>query len=129
MAKFGSQEWKDNISKGNKGKIPWNKGKNGLQISWRKGIKMSVDEIEKNRISHLGQQAWNKGKHWGDDIKSKISKSNFSFSNKSRASLPLGTTFVSKPSSFSFSSKVIEIALLSSAINIFIFLSILFFYN
>ena len=51
-----------------KGKIPWNKGTVGLQIGWRKGKKATPEEIEKNRISHLGQIPWNKEKKIGKNI-------------------------------------------------------------
>lgn len=36
-----------------------------------KGKKMSAEFIEKNRISHLGQKAWNKGRPWTDEEKAK----------------------------------------------------------
>ena len=31
-------EWCENMSKGMKGRIPWNKGKKGLQTAWNKGM-------------------------------------------------------------------------------------------
>lgn len=37
----------------------------------RKGKKMSPEFVEKNRISHLGQPAWNKGIPWSDEMKAK----------------------------------------------------------
>ena len=70
MAKRGSFEWKLNIGKGNKGKIAWNKGKRGLQVSWLKGKKRwwyAPGSFKK------GQMSWNKGKVWNDEIKKKIS--------------------------------------------------------
>ena len=68
-----------------KGRIPWNKGKVGVQIGpnkgkkfseetkkrlsdslkgrtvWNKGIPQSDGAKEKNRLAHLGQVAWNRG--------------------------------------------------------------------
>jgi group I intron endonuclease len=37
----------------------------------RIGKKMPPELVEKNRISHLGQPAWNKGKPWSDEMKAK----------------------------------------------------------
>ena len=37
----------------------------------RIGKKMPPELVEKNRISHLGQHAWNKGKPWSDEMKAK----------------------------------------------------------
>lgn len=51
---------KDKISKANKGRISPNKGK-----------KMTKEQVEKNRASHLGQKAWNKGRQWTDEEKAK----------------------------------------------------------
>jgi hypothetical protein len=45
-----SDEWKQNISLGGKGRTPWNKGKKSTQIPWNKGKKGL-------------QKAWNKGLH------------------------------------------------------------------
>lgn len=45
-----SKTHRKNLSKSLKGKVPWNKGKKGLQIAWNKGKKGM-------------QTAWNKGKH------------------------------------------------------------------
>lgn len=37
----------------------------------KKGLKMTKEQIEKNRLSHLGQKAWNKGRPWTDEEKAK----------------------------------------------------------
>ncbi|MCX6750995.1 MAG: NUMOD3 domain-containing DNA-binding protein, partial [Candidatus Pacearchaeota archaeon] len=66
-----------------KGQTPWNKGKNGIMPTpWNKGkdyseeqkikigkavrkaySRLTEEEKEKRRLSHLGQKGWNKGKH------------------------------------------------------------------
>jgi group I intron endonuclease len=56
-----SDETKKKISEAQKGKI-----------SSKKGIKATPEQIEKNRLSHLGQKAWNKGKVWGEKEKAKF---------------------------------------------------------
>lgn len=45
-----TEEWKENISKGKKGQVPWIKGKNHTK-----------ETIEKNRIAHLGT-TYNRGR-------------------------------------------------------------------
>ena len=55
-----SEETKRKISESKKG-VP----------SKKKGVKMTPEQIEKNRISHLGQKAWNKGRPWSDEEKAK----------------------------------------------------------
>ncbi len=45
-----------------KGLIPWNKGTKGLVKAWNKGVPMREESKMKDRLSHLGQTAWNKGK-------------------------------------------------------------------
>ena len=43
-----------------------------LKISkFKKGKKQTPEQVEKNRISHLGQKPWNKGKPWPDEMKAK----------------------------------------------------------
>lgn len=44
-----TEEHKQKLSDSHKGKIPWNKGKTGLQTAWNKGLK-------------VGTIPWNKGK-------------------------------------------------------------------
>jgi group I intron endonuclease len=55
-----SEETKIKISKAKKGKPNPNKGK-----------KMSKEFVEKDRLSHLGQKAWNKNRPWTDEEKAK----------------------------------------------------------
>ena len=47
-----NEDWCRRISESHKGKVPWNKGKKGLQVAWNKGKK--------------GKPSWNKGLH-GDE--------------------------------------------------------------
>lgn len=50
-----------------KGRIPWNKGKKGVQVAWNKGKKLGgLSEEIKNKMSeaHRGKPSPNKGKHW-----------------------------------------------------------------
>lgn len=56
-----TEETKKKISERNSGKP-----------SPRKGIKMSAEQIEKNRLSHMGQTPWNKGKTWSEKDKPKF---------------------------------------------------------
>lgn len=37
----------------------------------RRGIKMTPEQIEKNRLSHIGQRAWNKGRSWTREERAK----------------------------------------------------------
>lgn len=37
----------------------------------RKGKKQTPEQVEKNRLGHLGQKPWNKGIPWPDEIKAK----------------------------------------------------------
>lgn len=55
-----TDETKKKISEAKKGK------------SQRKGYKMSAESIEKNRLGHIGQKAWNKGKKWSAEEKAKF---------------------------------------------------------
>jgi len=52
---------------GNIGKIPWNKGKRGLQVAWNKGLTKDSDE----RVAKYGQAR--KGKNLTSEHKKKIS--------------------------------------------------------
>lgn len=73
-----NENTKQKISESNKGI------KNGMynKIPWNKNKKLTEQHIENLRISHLGQEAWNKGKQLPkrekrtDEVKNKISKAN-----------------------------------------------------
>ena len=71
------------MSEGGKGRIPWNKGKKGLQTAWNKGKKVSnphwlgrkhTDE-SRHKISEggKGRIPWNKGKQTSEEVCRKIS--------------------------------------------------------
>lgn len=61
--KILSEEHKKKLSESHKGKIPWNKGKRGLQVSWNKGKKTPPHVIEKLKTSHIGKIG-EKSSHW-----------------------------------------------------------------
>ena len=55
-----------------KGFIPWNKGKKGVQVSSRKGMKLSpLSEEHKRKISEGG-----KGRFFSQEIREKIRRGN-----------------------------------------------------
>jgi len=59
MPKIGfkhSEESRLKMSNSKLGCVPWNKGKKGLQIAWNKGIPISKEAREKNRLAHLGRK-------------------------------------------------------------------------
>jgi len=64
--KSKSEEHKRKLSEAGKGNVPWNKGKTGVQISSRKGIKVSDETRAKMSASH-------KGKSNTEEQKAKIS--------------------------------------------------------
>lgn len=53
-------ETKRKISESQKGKV-----------SPKKGTKATPEQIEKNRLSHIGQKAWNKGRSWSAEERAK----------------------------------------------------------
>ena len=56
-----SDKHRTNISESMIGKVPWNKGKTGLQEAWNKGKTMTEDQ-RKNMGPPKGRVPWNKGK-------------------------------------------------------------------
>ena len=54
---FPSEEakrrWRENISRGQKGRILWNKGKKGLQVAWNKGLTKETDQRVKKYAAKL----------------------------------------------------------------------------
>lgn len=65
-----SEETKSKISEAQKGSKNHMYGKH----SWSYGIKQSDENREKNRISHLGQKSYWKGKHLPEETKEKLRK-------------------------------------------------------
>ena len=53
-------ETKQKISEAQKGRV-----------SPKKGTKATPEQIEKNRLAHIGQKAWNKGRPWTDEERAK----------------------------------------------------------
>ena len=54
------------------GRIPWNKGKKGLQVAWNKGKPQTEEAKEKNRLAHSGKNNSNFGKHLNEETKEKL---------------------------------------------------------
>lgn len=66
------------MSDGHKGNVPWNKGKQGVQVAWNKGKKQPpISEITraKMRISHSGEKNNMFGKHHTEESNRKNSES------------------------------------------------------
>lgn len=66
--KSKSEEHKKKLSEAGIGKIPWNKGKKGVQVSPRKGVKLTDEQKLKMSLAH-------KGRKNTDEQKAKISAS------------------------------------------------------
>jgi len=75
-----TDEHKENISKGGKGRIPWNKGCKGCQTSWNKGLKMSEEARKNMSKAKLGKP----GNIKSDESKKKISESLKRFHNEKK---------------------------------------------
>ena len=58
----------------NVGRIPWNKGKKGLQIAWNKGIPQSLEQRKNHSEKMKGKIPPNKGIPMSNEQKKKISK-------------------------------------------------------
>jgi len=56
-----SDTHKANISRSTQGRVPWNKGKTGVQVPWNKGLTLTDDQ-RKNMGPPKGRIPWNKGK-------------------------------------------------------------------
>lgn len=56
-----SEQTREKISESQKGKE-----------SKQKGVKRTPEQIQRNRISHIGQKAWNKGRSWTSEEKAKM---------------------------------------------------------
>lgn len=67
-----SDEHKFHISSSQIGRVPWNKGKVGVQIPWNKGATCSVETKRKISIAKMGTQSPFKGKHHSEESKSKL---------------------------------------------------------
>lgn len=61
------------MSEGNKGRIPWNKGKKG-QKAWNNNLSWSEEIRQKISISLKGRTAWNKGIPCSEETKQKLSE-------------------------------------------------------
>lgn len=81
MAKRGSVEWIQNISKSRKGQFVGKEnpfyGKHHSEKTKRflSGRVVSDEARKKNSDFHKGKIPWNKGKPWSDEMRVKISKS------------------------------------------------------
>lgn len=80
MAKRYTKEWRQNISNSRKGKIAWNKGltKDDERVAKYankiKGRIFTEEHKKKLRKAFASRTtSWNKGKHWSETIKKKIS--------------------------------------------------------
>lgn len=75
LGKHFSEESRRKMSLSHKGKIPWNKGKNGLQIGWMKGKHHTEETRRKISEANKGKLSWNKGKSFSEESRRKMSES------------------------------------------------------
>ncbi len=77
IQKIGLENLCNLVEGGSKGRLPWNKGKKGLQVAWNKGKTgiYSEETKRKMREAKIGHIPWNKEKPCSEDTKKKISKS------------------------------------------------------
>lgn len=66
-----SDETRDKLKK----RVPWNKGKTGVQVAWNKGKTWEPEVIEKFSKSLKGRKVWNKGVPMSEESKKKLSES------------------------------------------------------
>lgn len=67
-----SEEHRANISASQLGRVPWNKGKVGVQVAWNKGLSYSAEIRNKIRVAKLGKPSPFKGKHHSEESKEKL---------------------------------------------------------
>jgi len=67
-----SDEHKSHISSSQIGRVPWNKGKTGVQTAWNKGLTYGDETRQKIRIAKLGKPSPFKGKHHSDESRRKL---------------------------------------------------------
>jgi len=67
-----SKEHRSNISASQLGRVPWNKGKIGVQVAWNKGLSYGVETRNKIRMAKLGKPSPFKGKHHSEESKIKL---------------------------------------------------------
>ena len=65
-----TEEHKKNIGEGGKGRIPWNKGCEGCQEAWNKGVKLSEEHKQKLSKAKAGKKYGNKS----EETKKRISE-------------------------------------------------------
>jgi group I intron endonuclease len=67
-----SDEHKSHISSSQMGRVPWNRGKMGVQTAWNKGMTYGAETKRKISIAKKGKPSPFKGKHHSDESKQKL---------------------------------------------------------